>query len=343
MDPQIEQCEINELTLEHAKQITPPEFSGAFDWFVEHTGAHISYLPMGTHSPSSLEMKIVRQAGIFSPDYKNLPSRGTGFKKYVASVHSQGNTYYDDREVIERPDCTWLLDYKAHATPEGREHKTDFNGTLVNNMEDGVPVGVFVKSKKGSGYDVLGLAYVEEYNPIAGVFTLHGPVTPATENASSFISIKHDDLTNEERKALEAIDPDSTEEVVKFDKRIRRVRQQRFREALISAYDGRCAISGFDTPEVLQAAHIDPYRGAKSQLTSNGILLRADLHLLYDANLLSITPETHTIRLAKRKTLACYHQLEGKRLRMPDAASAQPNDELLFMHDKQFVSYWGVA
>ena len=123
-------------------------------------------------------------------------------------------------------------------------------------------------------------------------------VAPATEGTGSFVEINSSELTDSEKRELLSIDPESEEERARFDRRIRRIRQQQFRDALFAAYESKCAISGFDTPQVLQAAHIDPYRGPQSQYISNGVLLRADLHLLYDANLLSIAPDTHIVKLA---------------------------------------------
>src|SRR6202035_655927 len=60
----------------------------------------------------------------------------------------------------------------------------------------------------------------------------------------------------------------------------RRQGQPEFRRKLMQAYSGRCAISGFNVPQTLEAAHIIPYNGPKTNHPANGILLRADLHVL---------------------------------------------------------------
>ncbi|WP_336979879.1 HNH endonuclease signature motif containing protein [Altererythrobacter fulvus] len=57
------------------------------------------------------------------------------------------------------------------------------------------------------------------------------------------------------------------------------------------AYEGRCAISGCDVREVLEAAHIMPYLGEETNDVRNGLLLRADLHTLFDLGLLKIGPD----------------------------------------------------
>lgn len=67
------------------------------------------------------------------------------------------------------------------------------------------------------------------------------------------------------------------------------VRQQQpaFRKAVFEAYDGRCAVSGCDVPEALEAAHLAGrnWRDGHNEAT-DGILLRRDLHTLYDRGLL---------------------------------------------------------
>ncbi|WP_414553309.1 pentapeptide repeat-containing protein [Anabaena sp. CCY 0017] len=73
--------------------------------------------------------------------------------------------------------------------------------------------------------------------------------------------------------------------------------QEKFRNALITYYEGRCAISGCEVTGVLEAAHIEPYGLYKNNHTDNGILLRADLHTLFDLNLIVIHPESKKIEI----------------------------------------------
>lgn len=70
----------------------------------------------------------------------------------------------------------------------------------------------------------------------------------------------------------------------------RRQGQQPFRRALMAEYGPRCAVSGCEVLDLLEAAHIVPYRKGDGYRTSNGILLRADLHTLFDTELLTIRP-----------------------------------------------------
>jgi uncharacterized protein YjbI with pentapeptide repeats len=76
--------------------------------------------------------------------------------------------------------------------------------------------------------------------------------------------------------------------------------QSQFRKALLKAYNGRCVVTGCDIEAALEAAHIIPYCLTKDNNILNGLLLRADLHTLFDFNLLVINPETRFVYLNER-------------------------------------------
>jgi len=72
--------------------------------------------------------------------------------------------------------------------------------------------------------------------------------------------------------------------------RVSRKDQGKFRDSLLDAFQGKCAITACDVERALDAAHIFPYRGQKTDCAWNGILLRLDLHRLFDSYLLTIDP-----------------------------------------------------
>ena len=71
----------------------------------------------------------------------------------------------------------------------------------------------------------------------------------------------------------------------------RRQGQPKFRADLIRAYGGQCAMSGCAFLPLLEAAHIFPYRGDETNHVTNGLLLRADLHTLFDLRLIAVRPD----------------------------------------------------
>jgi predicted restriction endonuclease len=75
--------------------------------------------------------------------------------------------------------------------------------------------------------------------------------------------------------------------------------QPHFRAVLVAAYDGRCAVTGCAVIEILEAAHIHPYTGPRSNDVRNGLLLPADIHTLFDWGLLTVNPSTWSVVIAE--------------------------------------------
>jgi hypothetical protein len=91
--------------------------------------------------------------------------------------------------------------------------------------------------------------------------------------------------------------------------------QPQFREGLLDAYGSKCAITDCDVQEALEAAHIIPYLGVETNHLSNGLILRADLHTLFDLFMFAIEPKSLKIIISPRLRNTFYEQLEGTRIR----------------------------
>ncbi len=92
---------------------------------------------------------------------------------------------------------------------------------------------------------------------------------------------------------------------------------------MIDRYLRRCAISGCDLLDVLEAAHIYPYHGPKSNHPTNGLLLRADLHTLFDLNLIGVEPATLVIQMHPAIRSTSYGCFDGAKLRDSDPAPSR--------------------
>jgi len=105
--------------------------------------------------------------------------------------------------------------------------------------------------------------------------------------------------------------------------------QQEFRRKLRRAYGDTCVLAGCEVAEALDAAHIDPVINTLSDNPQNGLLLRKDLHALFDQQLLGIDPVTRRANFSKLlKNRAGYSDLHLKaQLRPPIAGyeSYAPN------------------
>jgi predicted restriction endonuclease len=90
--------------------------------------------------------------------------------------------------------------------------------------------------------------------------------------------------------------------------------QSAFRKALLRKRPKHCAITGTNEVSVLEAAHIIPYaeRFADRDNQENGLLLRSDIHKLFDAHLISINPETKEIEVSDSIESSDYLSLRGR-------------------------------
>lgn len=110
---------------------------------------------------------------------------------------------------------------------------------------------------------------------------------------------------------------------------VQRRGQPEFRKNLLKAYNYRCAITGCNAEEALEAAHIYSYAETRNNHASNGLLLRADLHTLFDLKLIAIEPETMTVYIASKLRSTYYGELHGKCCNFPIDKTYLPNKEAL--------------
>lgn len=110
---------------------------------------------------------------------------------------------------------------------------------------------------------------------------------------------------------------------------VRRRGQPKFRSKLMTAYSGRCAITGYEAEDALEAAHLRPYKGSESNTLSNGLLLRADIHTLLDLKLLAINPLTREVTVSRLLSGTQYESLSGKRIAEPALLPQRPSQDAL--------------
>ncbi|KAF5053503.1 hypothetical protein DSECCO2_397690 [anaerobic digester metagenome] len=109
--------------------------------------------------------------------------------------------------------------------------------------------------------------------------------------------------------------------------------QKQFRNALACRYKSKCVISGCEVLAVLEAAHINPYRGDEDNHPANGLLLRSDLHTLFDLDLLGINPENLRVILHP-DVVKEYGEFDQVVLNCP--AEVRPSSEALWLRYQQF-------
>jgi len=126
----------------------------------------------------------------------------------------------------------------------------------------------------------------------------------------AFLKIKGEEVNLENESPIDEGD-DERNKILRLIRA--RQGQSKFRSQLIKQY-GKCVISGCDVITVLEAAHVIGYKGAKSNNLSNGLLLRADIHTLFDRGLIAISPITRQVLVSPSLNTSEYFLFEGKEL-----------------------------
>lgn len=100
--------------------------------------------------------------------------------------------------------------------------------------------------------------------------------------------------------------------------------QPKFRKKLLSIYGYTCAVTGTSFPPILEAAHIVPYMGEKTNHVTNGILLRTDIHTLFDLGLLGIN-QSYKVVVSSSMNGTEYEAYNGKKILLPTNNSEWPS------------------
>ena len=117
-----------------------------------------------------------------------------------------------------------------------------------------------------------------------------------------------------------------------------RLGQGSFRLIVTDSYDRRCAFTNSPVLHVLEAAHIRPYSSGGTHVPSNGILLRQDLHTLFDRGYMTVTPN-HQVEVSSRIKEEFhngkeYYALDGQHMRLPEYGDRRPSAEFLKWHNE---------
>lgn len=253
------------------------EHVAALRWFAENADTVQSWQDIEQYALNGFYL-ATKAKGIYKPKSSD----------YALSVRQTLNSPYADKEVIERPDGTWLYPYhQENPEPAARDREATNRG-LMNCMRDGVPVGVMIQTrpKPGVQYRILGLGRVLDWKD--GYFIIESYTSPQQSifRPSASLDWVHAEIGSESAPPP----PEQDQREWRIRQVLKRRGQAKFREALINAYEGRCAISGCNARDALEAAHITAFSASGNNAVTNGILLRADLHSLFDIGLIGIIP-----------------------------------------------------
>lgn len=112
-----------------------------------------------------------------------------------------------------------------------------------------------------------------------------------------------------------------------------RLGQGIFRLAVTDAYGRACAVTTEHSLPALEAAHIRPYSDGGKHEVRNGLLLRSDIHRLFDKGYVGVTPDYRFVVSERLRddysNGRSYYPLDGKSIHLPQDLRVQPDRELL--------------
>jgi putative restriction endonuclease len=260
---------------------------------------------------------INQRRGIFKPQQMRfLLSIKTVFPK------PGGRVWYDDQREVHRQifEGDETVDYAFM----GQDPNAPDNRWLREAFENSIPVIYFLGIAPGC-YQAILPAFISGWDPKAlkarvafGISEQEVMAAPATavERRYALRLVKH------------------------------RLHQASFREAVIAAYNGRCAVTGLPEPLLLDAAHIvaDKNEQFGQPIIPNGIPLSKIHHAAFDAHLIGIDPD-YGIHVSDRllarsdgPMLEALKQLKGGSIHLPRRNQDRPDRDRLALRFERFRS-----
>lgn len=249
------------------------------------------------------------QRGIFKPrQMRYLLSIRTVFPRPGAKV------WYDDQRHVHRQlyESTDFVDYAFM----GKDPEAADNRWLREAFEKRIPIIYFIGIAPGC-FTAIVPSYVGGWNR-AALKAAIGFGDPSVYDGSRF-----PDTEPARRYALRTVQ--------------QRLHQAAFRQAVITAYDGRCALSGLPEPLLLDAAHIisDKHEVLGQPIVPNGIPLSKIHHAAFDAHLIGIDPDFRmhvSARLLEQQDgpmLEAMKLLDKQIIRLPARMQDRPDRDRL--------------
>lgn len=309
---------------------------------------------------------LIRQAAIFTFAKHKVPlslSEDTSIAKIVTSKKHPVQVESAGRKI--------LVYGNSDSSEEGfrtTEHLVEYIKSGIFSNEHGryrysqsKDANVIVLSRENVAYghfDIEGkekptAADIECYSKTKSVYVVRKSVHYSSPVALSELSIKvgsyGTSLTEDQLQQLISLAGEVTEscggvtlptseiELERILREVlRRLGQSTFRQSLIEAYGGQCVVTGCDVVDALEAAHIVPYSDTGSSAVTHGLLMRADIHTLFDRHLLGVNPMSLRVEISDQLKATSYGELDGVKLLIATDCAASPDKEALKQRWKKF-------
>lgn len=307
----------------------PAEYKQKLDWFLRHKDKIVSWEETRPekNKVAGNPYLFTGPKGIYKPANQN----------YALSIRVMLSSRYPDQEIIYRNDGSWSFRYHQEENEGKAPDSLMTNKGLIACMNDSIPIGVAIQvnAKPGASYRILGLAKVTELKD--GFFLING-----YSDKGEIITAKSYGPFSEELDmiGIDDFDPKSQNDARKKVLRevVQRQGQKFFRESLLKIYNACCVISQCNVPAVLEAAHITPYLGTETNNPSNGFILRADIHTLWDLALIAINPNDMKVYISPALEGTQYEIYKDRSIKYSVNINERPSPKALQFQWESFLN-----
>jgi hypothetical protein len=200
----------------------------------------------------------------------------------------------------------WL--YDTYRKPGGQMRKSSTGFLVYHGVAYPVkPLGRFANALAG---------HPMKDNPITNVFR------------DRFAKLKFRLIDSPEAEAEQAVQRQR-----KLAKVLARPQQVKFRREVFALWGARCLVTKCETLSALEAAHIHRVSDGGNDHACNGIPLRADIHRLFDANLITLSPEGWSVSVSDAEH-AHYGKFHGRSLAKRVAKTGKEADLAAMLRER---------
>lgn len=242
------------------------------------------------------------------PKERQKGSWNTGYARYDGAYYIFANIGIAGRTGHDY-DNKWGSEEKDVLIWYGKNGSHLRQKSIKELMDRKVLVHIFTREKERGLFCYRGLGIYREYKVVE-----NKPIMIVWDIIKTAGEIELDEIIED---FIISGKEASNDEVKRLVTSLRRVRdgQRKLKERLMKLYDGCCCMTGSAVEDVLIGCHIEPHKERGNNHSTNGLLLRADVHILFDKNLIGIEPDTLIIRVAEKLRGSEYEYLEGMTLR----------------------------
>lgn len=267
----------------------------------------------------------------FGYQFKGITLRTPDKGDYIILLANEGALYDDDLgQDVE-------FTYEGEGVPEkGDQNKQGPNESLINAIEDLIPIYLFISEDGVDEYEYRGIVDVEDYEYVSDGQRMVYRFTMKRLGVDSWEDYKQAEQRLEKQMGAE---PSLTANNESFTTQEKRVRSSVFSRNVKQQYDYSCAVCGARrfTPEgnpEVEAAHIYPKSENGDDDLRNGLALCKLHHWAFDSGWFSLTDDHELIvqQTAEESVPEGVSKFEGRTISKPKTDAATPDPTYLAAH-----------